>query len=154
MLDLAAAQPADFLDIAALDRRAWRRNRSPEFIPDGEHVWRIWAEHALTFCARVDGVLVGAIVAFPCRSGVYCLHKVFVDEAYRSRGVGGALLSRLLEQADALGVSLFLTVDPANEAARRLYRRLGFVEEALVQGYYRPHEDRYVMVRAPRASTT
>ena len=71
-LHIGPAQIADFLPIAELDRRAWKQNRTPGFIPDGEHVWRIWVEHALVFMARAkEHGIVGAIVAFPCISGKY-----------------------------------------------------------------------------------
>jgi len=36
----------DFAEIAELDREVWGANRNSEFIPDGEHVWRIWIDHA------------------------------------------------------------------------------------------------------------
>ncbi len=46
----------------------------------------------------------------------------------RSRGVGRALLSRLLDEASASGADVTLHVERHNPA-RRLYERLGFVED-------------------------
>ena len=153
MVEIQRAAPGDFLDIAALDRAAWRTNRHPEFIPDGEHVWRIWCEHALTFVARAAGRTVGAILAFPCAGGSYCLHKVMVDESFRARGVGSRLCATLLEEIDRLGVRVFLTVDPANSGALKLYAKWGFSDRRLEPGFYRPSEDRYVLTRpAPAAA--
>jgi ribosomal protein S18 acetylase RimI-like enzyme len=40
-------------------------------------------------------------------------------------------------------------VDPANTAAVELYRRFGFEVRERVEGYYRPHEHRYVMAYLP-----
>lgn len=147
MLTVDRARPTDLIPIAELDRRAWRRNRHSEFIPDGEHAWRHWIDHAIVHCARLDGAVVGAVIAFPCMSGIYCLHKVFVDEPHRGRGIGSELFRAILADADRLGIDLFLTVDPENESAHRLYRSQGFEERELARGYYRPEEDRYVMVR-------
>jgi GNAT superfamily N-acetyltransferase len=45
----------------------------------------------------------------------------------RSRGVGAAMTSWLLEQAFSYGVDL-AHLNPNTEAAARLYRRLGFTE--------------------------
>jgi [ribosomal protein S18]-alanine N-acetyltransferase len=146
------ATPQDFLAIADLDRRAWVKNRNAEFIPDGEHVWRLWCEHGLTFCALTeDGnggeSLVGAIVAFPCLDGRYCVHKAFVEESLRGQRIGAGLFEALLSELDVVGADAFLTVDPVNEAGIRLYERWGFTERQFVPGFYRSNEDRYVLTR-------
>lgn len=147
-VQITPAGPKDFLPIAALDREAWRENRQGEYIPDGEHVWRVWCEHALVFQARIGGELAGAVLAFPtCTNGLYCLHKAMVDGRFRGRGVGSKLFAVLLGQFDRLGVDAFLTVDPVNDRAIALYEKWGFAEKRLVEGYYRPEEDRYVMTR-------
>ncbi len=138
---------ADFLPIAELDRNAWRQSPNSEFIPDGEHAWRLWVEHGLVFSARNGDRLVGAILAFPCVSGIWCVHKVFVDPAFRGKGIGTRLFELLLQETDRKGVDCFLTVDPTNESALRLYERWGFVEKTFVKGYYRSNEDRYVLTR-------
>ena len=153
------AQAGDFLAIAALDRRAWLQNRHAEYIPDGEHVWRVWCEYALVYCA-VDpengtaggDTVVAAILAFPTENGPYWVHKVFVDQAHRGQGVGSRLFDLLLVEIDHLGVDAALTVDPVNEAAKALYAKWGFTEAQLVKGYYRDYEDRYVLTRPARPS--
>ncbi|HUG89525.1 MAG TPA: N-acetyltransferase [Planctomycetaceae bacterium] len=48
---IAPACPAEFLEVAALDRIAWPVVPDT-FIPDGEHVWRVWCEHAVVLVAR------------------------------------------------------------------------------------------------------
>lgn len=141
------AQPDDFLDVAALDRTAWSDNREATFIPDGEHAWRLWTEHAIVFVHEEAGKVLGAALAFPTLSGPFCLHKIFVDGARRGAGVGTALMERTLEEVDRLGVACFLTVDPENEAAIRLYESFGFVDRRFVKGYYRAAEDRFVLTR-------
>ncbi|MGI9227600.1 MAG: hypothetical protein ACR2PU_02295 [Gammaproteobacteria bacterium] len=45
-IEVRWASIKDFLEIAELDRVSWQHNRNWEFIPDGEHVWRHWVEHA------------------------------------------------------------------------------------------------------------
>lgn len=143
------AKPDDFLSIAALDRRAWLSNRYSEFIPDGEHAWRIWVEHALVYIAEENGTVIGAILAFPCVSGPWCVHKVFVAHEKRGLGIGTQLFDVLLNDLDRLGTPSFLTVDPVNERALNLYEKWGFTDRTFVKGYYRPHEDRFVLTRKP-----
>lgn len=139
----------DFLKIAALDRLAWAENRFSEFIPDGEHVWRIWVEYAHVFCAREKKEIVGAILAFPTLiKGKFCIHKVFVHKDYQGEGIGSQLFFLLLKILDAKGASSFLTVDPQNEKALNLYQKWGFSQSVLIKGFYRPYEDRLVLERA------
>ncbi len=161
-MEIRRATVTDFMPIAALDRTAWSRNRNAEFIPDGEHVWRLWVEHGLVYCAVREGEIVGAIVAFPCLPGadhedrslssdhksLFCVHKAFVIEALRGQQVGTRLFEALLAELDRLGAESFLTVDPINEAGIRLYEKWGYTERRFVKGYYRPHEDRFVLTRA------
>jgi len=145
--DIKRAQPGDFLAIAALDRVVWQKSRHPEFIPDGEHVWRVWVEHALVYVAWEESRLLGAVLAFPCVDGTFCVHKVFVREDARGRGVATRLFGAILEQLDRLAVDVFLTVDPANTAAQKLYAQWGLTERRLVRGYYRRQEDRLILTR-------
>lgn len=141
------AAESDFLAIAELDRNAWKHNKNSQFIPDGEHVWRLWVEHALVFLAKEQNVVIGAILAFPCVSGKWCVHKVFVDNKKRGLGIGTRLFEFLLEEIDKMSVDCFLTVDPVNESALRLYEKWGFTERNFVKGYYRSNEDRFVLTR-------
>ncbi len=140
---------SDFLEIAALDRAAWQSNHHAEFIPDGEHAWRIWCEHSVMYTARCEEEIVGAILAFQCENGVYCLHKVMVSQEYRGKGIAGLLFKALFNDLDAKKVDSFLTVDPLNKVALALYKKLGYRIKELVAGYYRSHEDRYLMLRKP-----
>jgi ribosomal-protein-alanine N-acetyltransferase len=152
MATILRATPEHFLRIAELDRQAWLDNRNPEFIPDGEHVWRIWVEHALVFVAVEADRVIGAVLAFPCLSGDYCLHKVFVHPSQRGKGLGSLLFEKLLGEVDSRGAGCFLTVDPINDAAIRLYAKWGFSDRQFVKGFYRANEDRLVLRRAAVAN--
>ncbi|MBF0133869.1 MAG: GNAT family N-acetyltransferase [Magnetococcales bacterium] len=142
------AEIKDFLEISALDRNAWKENNNSEFIPDGEHAWRLWVEHALVYCATNDNEkIVGAILSFPSIDNIHCVHKVFVNRTYRGKGVGSTLFGELLGKIDDIGVDCFLTVDPTNYSAIKLYEKWGFGDRKFVKGYYRGNEDRFVMTR-------
>ncbi len=148
-MKIRQGQIQDFLQCAALDRRAWLDNAHPEFIADGEHVWRIWVEHALCFCAINEQQIAGVILAFACESDspLYCVHKVMVDKPFRGKGVGSELFSELLQHLDRKGATSFLTVDPQNKHAIALYQKWGFHEQVLHKGFYRDYEDRLVLTR-------
>ena len=54
--------------------------------------------------------------------GLYCLHKVFVADAYRGKGLGAELMRVCLDETDAKHADSFLTVNPTNAAAINLYK--------------------------------
>ncbi len=150
---IETAKPDDFLNVAALDRIAWPE--VPEtYIPDGEHIWRVWCDYGSLLVARVDergplsqsGDIAGALVAFPTRTNEIFLHKIFVHPVCRGSGIGSALMQAALKDAKA---PVLLTVDPNNAPAVQLYKNFGFEVGQRINGYYRPHEDRFLMVYRP-----
>ena len=65
--------------------------------------------------------------------------SVAVVAPRRRRGLAGRLLMLHLRKLAGLGVRrVFLEVDECNVAARRLYRRAGFLEAGRRKEYYRP----------------
>jgi ribosomal protein S18 acetylase RimI-like enzyme len=156
-LTIEPARSEDAEAIAALDAVAWSGGAHPERVPDGEHVWRIWLDGAFVLVARESGELVGAIVAFPVRSGELFVHKLMVAGTHRRHGIGTRLFEALLDEIDAVsGAACFLTVDPSHADAVRRYEALGFTQKEYVSGFYRDDEDRWVMRRpsAARAGTS
>lgn len=151
--NICEAVPRDFLAVAALDRIAWPEEPDV-FIPDGEHAWRLWCEHATVLIAKLSegqmpesNAVAGALLMFPTKQGECFLHKIMVHPEARGQGIGSALMKAGLARAT---VNTLLTVNPKNTAAVRLYRNFGFEIRELVSGYYRPHEDRYVMQFTPK----
>jgi ribosomal protein S18 acetylase RimI-like enzyme len=62
------------------------------------------------------------------------LSKMLVHRRARRRGIGEALLRAAEDAARAAGKSL-LVLDTANDAAARLYARLGWAKVGIVPGY-------------------
>jgi [ribosomal protein S18]-alanine N-acetyltransferase len=75
------------------------------------------------------------------------LDTMAVDPGARRRGVGTALLERVLAWAAENGARrMGLEVRASNAAALMLYRRKGFAEEGRRRGYYlNPREDALVL---------
>ena len=88
--------------------------------------------------SRTVGYCVGEIVLDELH-----VHSVAVSPAFRGHGVGRRLLTTLVHQAQAQGVtSSFLEVRSSNLVARDLYKRLGFSLVGRRPAYYRdPIED-------------
>ncbi len=83
-----------------------------------------------TVVARLDGQVVGvAIFWTDGRSPVPAYLRILaVDDGYRGRGVGTALLRYVEAKAFAHGPNLFLCCEAQNHDARRLYEREGYKE--------------------------
>jgi ribosomal-protein-alanine N-acetyltransferase len=93
-----------------------------------------------------DGVVAYAVVWCILDQGE--LANIAVAEAFRRRGYGAYLLSRVVEVARERGVeSLYLEVRVSNAGAADLYRAFGFKEIGVRRDYYdHPREDALLMV--------
>ena len=90
--------------------------------------------------------IAGYIVARES-AGELHINNVAVRDQYRRRGIGNALLGRIVETAKRLGVKVaFLEVRAGNHAAQSLYEKNGFKPIARRADYYTdPREDAVVM---------
>lgn len=90
--------------------------------------------------------IAGYIVARES-AGELHINNVAVRDQYRRRGIGVALLSRIIDTAKRLKVHVaFLEVRSGNQAAQALYERIGFRAIARRPDYYSdPSEDAVVM---------
>ena len=104
---------------------------------DGTERWlRGTASRAQLRCylatASAD-VAVGVALVFPSPMTVrldelWALRDLYVASGHRGQGVGRALVSRVLDDARAAGVPrISLQTETDNDAARALYRSLGFI---------------------------
>ena len=90
--------------------------------------------------------IAGYIVARES-AGELHINNVAVRDQYRRRGIGSALLTRIMEAARRLKVQVaFLEVRSGNLAAQALYEKIGFKAIARRPDYYSdPREDAVVM---------
>jgi len=78
------------------------------------------------------------------------LLNIAVHPDARGQGLARHLMQRVVETAISEGIpSIWLEVRPSNEAAERLYRRMGFVVVGSRKNYYPDtHEDAVIMALA------
>ena len=89
----------------------------------------------------------------------YCSMQIVLDEGdilnvavrreRQKEGIGYFLVDSMLMMAEARGVrTVHLEVREGNDTARRLYQRLGFIEDGLRKNYYTdPLENAVLMTR-------
>ena len=90
--------------------------------------------------------IAGYIVARES-AGELHINNVAVRQQYRRRGIGQALLGRIIDEAKVLSVTTaFLEVRSSNLPAQNLYEKCGFKAIARRTNYYTdPREDAVVM---------
>jgi ribosomal protein S18 acetylase RimI-like enzyme len=128
---------AGFGDVVRLvdDYRVHYRAQSDH---DGTERWlRGTASRAQMRCylatTPTDDVAVGVALVFPSPMTVrleemWVLRDLYVASGHRGQGVGRALVTRVLDDARAAGVPrISLQTESDNDAARGLYRSLGFI---------------------------
>lgn len=111
----------------------------------------IGSRHTTCTAARSGDQLVGySVLAALGREGdrEFEVHTIGVDPAFQGRGIGRALLRRMLAVADAQSAPVVLDVRTDNVPARSLYAAHGFEVVGLRPRYYRPSmADAHLMVR-------
>lgn len=81
--------------------------------------------------------IAGTVALRKMKSGDYELTKMAVDEKFRGKGIGEALIHGLIDRAKEMGLKrVILYSNTVLENAIRLYRRLGFKEITLEKGLY------------------
>ncbi len=107
---------ADLERLGRYDERRVRQRLRDGFVP--AHTWTI----------EVDGAFAGCVALRPDGEVVWLEH-FYLDPALQGRGIGSAVLDRLLERCDRDGVVVRLNV-LRGSPARRLYERRGFTLDA------------------------
>lgn len=118
-VDLLAATGDDVFDFPV------RRDLAEAFLAE---------PHSLIAAALENGRIVGMASAFtyrhPDKPLQMFVNEVGVAERCRRRGLGRALVERILEAASDLGVAeAWVATEEENEPARALYAALGGTEE-------------------------
>lgn len=107
-------------------------------------------EHAFSriFVCRKNDEVIGYICAWQVADEIHLL-KIAVAGKWRRKGLGSALLKKLIALARESGVSLvYLEVRDSNVAAIKFYEKHGFRVVGRRKGYYRDSgEDALLMAR-------
>ncbi len=148
------ARPEDLPDVIDINMKTL-----PEHYP--EYFWRdhlrLWGRAFLV--AEVDGRVVGYVMTRIDRGLGYIRWRPFkklghivsiaVLPEFRRRGIGTALMIEAMKRLkEVYGASeAYLEVRVSNEAAIRLYEKLGFKKIRVLRRYYLDGEDAWLMAR-------
>jgi ribosomal-protein-alanine N-acetyltransferase len=140
------ARPTDIPEIMAIERECFVEPWEEEvFVQTME-----WTPFFF-FVAMADGKIRGFVVGCIENAGAAAYGHVSnlgVTAAYRGKGIGRLLVSRLERQFVLEGAEgALLEVRVSNTAAQEFYRKLGYREAFLLSGYYSNGENALVMMR-------
>lgn len=141
---IRVALPEDLPEVCAIEAKAFTNPWHP-------HTFRslLTRDEVHVFVAEAsgEGITGYAVVWWVMDQGE--LANLAVRGDCQGRGMGSALLDRVLDEARKGGVeSLFLEVRVSNERAKSLYLRRGFVHVGMRKDYYRnPREDAEILCK-------
>lgn len=115
---------------------------------EGAFLTELYSGFAEMYTALADGDIVGYCVMF-LTSPEAEIHNIAVDKTARRLGIGRALMTRALEDAEKQGIErVFLEVRESNIPAQELYRSCGFESVGMRKNYYYdPTENAVIMQR-------
>lgn len=141
MIIYRAMTPEDVPFISRLEEETFSMPWSPE-----SFLQMITKEDTRYYVAEEGGRLLGGCGLWMI-AGEGNITNVAVAQEVRRRGVGTGLLKHLMTQGDREGVTAYtLEVRVSNEAAIRMYEKLGFRSEGIRPNFYeKPTEDAMIM---------
>ncbi len=127
--------------IKEITRRSLGEEYPPSLFMD-IHGW--WPDGFIVVKQRGEILgFVAGVVSAPRRARVLMLA---VQDGYRGRGLGTALMDEFTRRCVARGISsIELEVRVSNEGAIRFYKRLGYTIRYLLPRFYTDKEDGYKM---------
>lgn len=141
MITYRAMTPKDVPFISRLEEETFSMPWS-----EASFLQMITQEDTRYYVAEEEGHLLGGCGLWMA-AGEGNITNVAVAKDARRRGVGTGLLTYLMQEGDREGVTAYtLEVRVSNEAAIRMYEKLGFVSEGIRPGFYeKPTEDAMIM---------
>ena len=141
-IEIARTEPdAGAERAAAIHNAAYRSEAS--FVPNMEADMRQSLRDGQLWTARLDGRIV-AFAIIEKDGDLTWLESLAVDPSHHARGIGGALATGALVGEGGEGCLAGLSVSSRNDAARKLYARLGFEKQS--------ERSRYGVLRADLAA--
>lgn len=141
-LQLCLAQPSQLGALCALERACFGADALPALVI--RQNLDLFGDRF--FVASDGGAPLGFCTGGRGSTGSWILGLGVRPEA-RRRGLAAALLERTLSSFDPTDGTIRATIEPSNTPSLAVFRRCGFVQEAVVQDYFGPGEPRVVVAR-------
>ena len=137
--DDAATLAGFYIDSVRTDTASWEYD-PPDVAEFTRRRAEVLARGYPYFTAELDGAPVGYAYASAYRARIgyrfVVEDSIYVDPAFKGRGIGGKLLMTLIDECTRLGYRQMVAVigDSENTASIRLHEACGFTRAALFTG--------------------
>jgi len=137
--DDAATLAGFYIDSVRTDTASWEYD-PPDVAEFTRRRAEVLARGYPYFTAELDGAPVGYAYASAYRARIgyrfVVEDSIYVDPAFKGRGIGGKLLMTLIDECTHLGYRQMVAVigDSENQASIRLHEACGFERAALFRG--------------------
>jgi len=134
-------KPIDIFSVMRLINETFHENYEPAILMDFHSSW-----NEGFIVAEENNDVVSFILGISPAPNQARILILAVDEKYRRRGVGAALLNAFMQACIVKGVRLItLEVRTTNDDAIRFYGKFGFNIVHLIPNYYKDGENGYIM---------
>ncbi len=133
MLVISRAKISDVEEIKKLERRVWKEYMNLEDVT-GDYGLGPLIRFGYVFVAKVDGKIVGVIVALKTKDSSVFVEDWVVDKNYRGQKIGRKLYEKLIE---AVGnVHLVTWVNSRYVDSVEAHKKIGFKMHKIVKDPY------------------
>jgi len=141
MYEFRAFHEGDLFEIMKIVNTEMKYEYSPDVYLSLAKAWP-GGFIVVTYFQRIIGFIMCGIT--PIRSVRILL--LVVRNEYRSRGIGNALMDKIIEKTKARGLHrMTLEVRVGNAKAISFYQKMGFKSIDLAKGFYKDGEDAYIL---------
>jgi len=130
-IEISVAEEKDAKELTNLYRKLYTGDEEQEFfqIRGRSELFQLRLKG---FCGKTAGQVVGFVWAVFYEhiknKGVGIIEELFVEEGYRRRGIGRALVNAALNYLREHSFAAFVTTSPDMEDAQNFYKAIGFRE--------------------------
>ncbi len=142
-ISIRKLQESDIEPLSRIEAESFSMPWSPEDFAD-----LLNHSYCTYLVAEAEGRVVGSC-GMRVIYGEGNIDNVVVAKEFRGQGIAQKMMKELIALGEREGVEAFtLEVRVSNEAAIRVYEKVGFVSEGIRPGFYeRPREDAMIMWR-------
>jgi len=130
-IEISVAEEKDAKELTNLYRKLYAGDEEQEFFKS-EADPSYFKAGSKVFVARLQGKIIGFVWAVFYEhiknKGVGIIEELFVEEGYRRRGIGRALVNAALNYLRGHSFAVFVTTSPDMEDAQNFYKAIGFRE--------------------------
>ncbi|MFQ5888128.1 MAG: ribosomal protein S18-alanine N-acetyltransferase [Candidatus Hydrothermarchaeales archaeon] len=142
LIKIRPFKPSDLNRVYEIESRSFKDPYHPLFLLNLYEAY-----HQSFFVVEINSLVVGYVLSRIVEGKGHVL-AIAVDQKYRRRGIGKALMGRVVDYLVRNGVNMIqLEVRISNISAIEFYKSLGFREGGIISRYYQDGENAILLIK-------